>query len=219
MGRCEADGRCPSVKCTTAEEPCFDSSQCCSRRCMNDGTGTRTCALLDGCRPLGESCIYSHECCSGSCQADSTSRSYRCVPTDICVEPGELCNSNMGCCGGPERSEETSCELGGSNVFRCVRRDAEEKCRPERVECSHASECCGEYCIPNSDGHHYCSSQCVAEGRRCSSNLDCCSGLVCITGVCGTNEYSCAPFGASCEDEKDCCEGPCDFKQRRCIGY
>jgi hypothetical protein len=45
---------------------------------------------------------------------------------------------------------------------------------------------------------------CVAEGGDCTTDTDCCAGLLCINGKCG-KVVTCAAYGQSCTTNSDCC--------------
>ncbi|MBZ0115718.1 MAG: hypothetical protein K8H88_01895 [Sandaracinaceae bacterium] len=65
---------------------------------------------------------------------------------------------------------------------------APRACRPDGEGCSVGSECCGGDCRPNMDGVLVCAppppDQCRMVNQTCSSDEDCCEGLVCFGNVC-----------------------------------
>src|SRR5690606_19343534 len=145
--------------CDPAGEACTDSSECCSRACVDDGTGFKACHYLGGCMPTGELCRRDAECCNfkagsnpqncgesddntGICQIfDEEEGIGRCGNPGMFAPPGELCvpNSNECCPGAGEG--KLYCHVTYFGVERCL------LCKLEGTDCSNDGECCGGSCV------------------------------------------------------------------------
>jgi hypothetical protein len=199
-------------------EACDTSDECCSRACVDDGTGYKSCQYLGGCRPFGELCRKDSECCNfnagnnpQNCNAPATNPGIcriidqaegigRCDNPGNFAPAGELCgpNTNECCPGVPDG--KLVCQTTFFGVERCL------LCRPGGVDCTDNSQCCGGQCVNGKCG----GTSCVPNGQGCATPDECC-GKICTPdaqGVlrCGS---TCIPVTGACTTNADCCTGNC----------
>jgi hypothetical protein len=214
-------------ECDPVGEACDTSEECCSRACVDDGTGFKSCQYLGGCRPTGELCRSDGECCNfragndvSNCNApaanpgickiiDAEEGIGRCDNPGMFAPAGELCepNSNECCPGVPEG--KLYCATTFFGVQRCL------LCKPAEAECQNDSECCGGHCVDGACGPGMTDGgtdepPCTADGGECATPDECC-GRMCTPdaeGVlrCGS---TCIPVDGVCTTHTDCCTTNC----------
>jgi hypothetical protein len=222
------DSVCTQRQCIQFDSGCERDEDCCSGTCrFNGGAGLRTCALANGCRPIGEMCVNDFDCCSADCYRGT------CSPTKACLMSGETrCDQADAdkCCNG------TTCapSLDGSGVARC----SPNSCVPEGASCSHDEACCSSgsrklSCEWSNSAFKLICKACVRFGASCGGGVLCCDGTICNGNTCvlpstvgvggagGTNQSTsgngCAILGQSCTST-NCCSGLlCDPDAQLCI--
>lgn len=126
------------------------------------------------------------------------------------VVPGTTsaaCTANGRRCGRKGRSCRSCCSRYSSNTADGKRRCT---CRPDRIACLNAAQCCGGECIDGRCG----GLGCAARGQACGAGTACCDGLDCVGGVCGgaacaVDGEACPPGGAACCAGFGCAAGVC----------
>jgi hypothetical protein len=125
-----------------------------------------------------------------------------CIPTgDVChLNPAPTCGANISinadCCQCV--STKTCCQPDRTGIPRC---NLVGTCQGPGQDCTSAADCCnGLPCVPDSTGTLKCLSPpdggtfpdggctppgappcCVAVNGNCTTNSDCCNGLLCLT--------------------------------------
>lgn len=184
--------------CLGIGQTCESSSECCSGRRCDVGTGDqKTCLDETVCLAGGGDCNQASECCSLSC--DGTCKN----DGSICKPVGTDCGSNSECC---------------SNDCQGTCQPIGEGCAPLGEVCSNEgfdAACCSKHCQNHGsdeapDLRCARSSTCGARGEICTKGGDCCSG-VCIDGRCPTqNQVNGALFaGEPCTKDSDCASYAC----------
>ncbi|MBI5501167.1 MAG: putative metal-binding motif-containing protein [Deltaproteobacteria bacterium] len=199
-------GRCAFLGgCLTVGQPCTGNRNCCSKACVDPGTGVRVCTYLSGCRPYGELCTVDANCCSGLCEPDDAGRSMRCQNPPGCQPAGEMCftGATNNCCGGHDNCRPT---IAGVN--RCWP-DGWTVCLPEGDICHFGDECCSGVCSLQPDGTYRCGGACIALGGTCTADADCCTPNICRGGTCQPPDAACSPLGTPCLLSTECCSGFC----------
>jgi len=155
-------------------EICGPADDCCSGFCEIGPNGVRRCAGIGGCSGQCARCESNGDCCSGSCmtQPDGTGL---CQPAS-CGEDGELCGGNPDCCGGSMCITEPP----PTGVLRCQAPPGDAACLSAAQTCARPEECCGDRCVPGTTGTLACTPSCVQREGSCTTDGDCCSGLVCL---------------------------------------
>ena len=229
-------GAAQCSECDPVGQACETSDKCCSRACVDDGTGYKSCQYLGGCRPAGELCRQDSECCNfnasqdpkncnapaanpGICRIiDSQERIGRCDNPGQFAPAGELCgpNTNECCPGVPEG--KLYCHDTFFGVERCL------LCKPKGTQCTDDAQCCGGHCAAGTcAGGDGGDSSCTADGSTCSTPDECC-GRICTPDSKGALRCrsECVPVSGACTTDADCCtgncfEGSCGDKQVNCV--
>lgn len=103
----------------------------------------------------------------------------------------------------------------GSCSFLCISGTCIKTCKTCSqlgIQCGSVDDGCGSklncgICINGNCVNGKCTS-CKLSTQSCSSNSDCCSGLICFTGKC----TSCMTRGTSCGGtDSYCCSGKCNY--------
>ena len=218
-------GRCASVTgaggggCEQAGEPCSSGgSTCCSRICVDPGSGVTVCQSAEGCRLTGTWCTDDQSCCGGGTNPNGTvdcrgadagsMTTGRCDQGGGCNPVGNICgkahlpdggilsiNAPESCCNGHWNGQNTVpgddvCKLDSSGIPRCF------------------GGASGN-CLSGYTGQTGC---CVAAGNECQFKDQCCGGAPCVPGpngklVCTNAQSSCTPVGNTCTTSSQCCSG------------
>jgi len=208
-------GRCASVSggggggCDQAGEPCSSGgSTCCSRICIDPGSGVTVCQAAEGCRLTGTWCTDDQSCCgggtnpNGSVHCGGDAGPGRCDNGQSCNPTGNICgarvlpdgghiNASENCCNDFSVGKDV-CKLDSSGIPRCFG-GASARCPTGYTgqpgcciaagqECQFKDQCCGGApCVPGSNGKLVCTvASCTPVGATCSpSSSTCCSGTEC----------------------------------------
>ena len=209
-------GRCASVtgsggttNCDQAGEPCSGGSNCCSRMCIDPGSGVTVCEAAEGCRLTGTWCTDDQSCCGGGtnpngsviCAGADAGTTGRCDNGQSCNPTGNICgapvlpdgghiNASQNCCNTFSAGKDV-CKLDSSGIPRCFGGASASCptgytgqpgcCIPDGQECQFKDQCCGGApCVPGSDGKLRCTvASCTPVGSSCTSSAQCCSGTDC----------------------------------------
>jgi len=96
---------------------CAVNADCCSDRCIGDGT--RTCQAPLTCQPQGSVCTSTADCCSGySCSIPNGSTTGTCQ-TSSCTGAGQACTVNDECCTGLSCLDSTNYYCSGTGDCAC----------------------------------------------------------------------------------------------------
>jgi len=146
------------------------------------------------CKGYHQSCSANTDCCTDNCVAGKCEQA-----PSACLLVGTVCapNSSPGCCSG-------LCERDPGGVYRCMETN---ECDLPNQSCSHAADCCSDYC---SGGSCATSGSCVQANGNCSVNADCCNDN-CVSGKCVTRGTGCTTLGESCTSSSNCCSGFCEI--------
>ena len=195
-------GRClaPSGGCTQDGVPCDGPSNCCTRRCVDLGSGTTVCQPAGGCRMTGDFCDSTDACCGGTNEAD----------------PGTQPSTYGVFCDGPgpdrrlgrtprrvrhelqERShlhERHELQPAGQHLRRVRRERLPELLRPGRLQRQRQDR------LQAGLERHPALLRLSARRRH---------GTPCPDGYDGSNPLCCIAQGAVCQFRDQCCGGtPC----------
>jgi hypothetical protein len=213
-----------AIGCRVVGDICTKDADCCGSA-SGGQCGAITCILdmtqhppVGRCRnPMGEN--PEGAVCGGMNNPGGPARQDCCD----CQPPKFDCckadaNGVFRCYGG----STSDCPSGYTGVAGC--------CIAAGEKCQFSSECCGGApCVPDSSGQLRCGAAnpdggvtCQPKGSVCTSNGDCCAGLVCnlpagaTSGTCGTPTTPtgtdggapvCAANGQGCTMQSDCCSG------------
>ncbi len=209
-------GRCQFITggggggCIQGGNPCPNGgTNCCSRICVDLGTGAAVCQVAGGCVLTGEFCASDQECCgggtnpNGSVDCNSAPRG-RCDNGQSCNPVGNICgapvlpgggsiNASQNCCDG----KKEVCKLDSSGIPRCF------------------GGCPGGNCSPTCPSGYDpdVTECCIAEGEACQFRDQCCNRAPCVPGptgslVCGAPPQ-CLVLGATCTPPADAGTDPC----------
>jgi hypothetical protein len=201
--------------CLQDGNPCPNGGEnCCSRTCVDLGSGAPVCAPATGCRVTGNFCLATSNCCGGAPNPNGTvtcdSSTSRCNLGISCEPPGIICgnakladggtlsiNAPVDCCTGitPPVDTMNLCKLDSSGIPRCFGGKSGQ-------------------CPTGYTGKSPC---CIQAGNLCQFKDQCCNGLPCLPNPDGgagfycTVTSNCLPLGASCNPNLDggsgCCSG------------
>jgi hypothetical protein len=207
-------GRCRDAAggCGLDGYPCSTDSGCCTRSCVDLGTGAKVCQPSPGCRLNGNYCDSTASCCNVNNLVPS-SQWIACDPVDhvcdnggSCNPPGDICglgvNASQNCCFG----KKDVCKYDSAGIPRCFGGCPETGCtepcptgwdandpqcciQPGEI-CQFRDQCCGSTpCVPGTDGILRCAetSTCMPQGSICSDAP--------------------APSGSYTPAQGPCCEG------------
>jgi hypothetical protein len=215
-GFCQFVSGGASGGCLQDGNPCpMGGENCCSRTCVDLGSGAPVCAPAGGCQVTGNFCTATGYCCggtpnpNGSVTCDPTTS--RCTLGISCEPPGVICgnaklpdggtldvNAPVSCCTGTIPTVDTMnlCKLDSSGIPRCYGGKSTQ-------------------CPTGYTGKEPC---CIQAGDHCQFKDQCCNGAPCLPNpdggagfVCGAGS-TCLPLGATCLPGADagnqvCCLG------------
>ena len=207
--------------CLQDGNPCSGGTNCCSRTCVNPGSGATVCQPVDGCRLTGDFCLSTSACCGGGPNPNGTVQCNggRCDNGQACNGVGNICgaatlpdggilqiNASQDCCDG----KKTVCKLDSSGVG--------SSCDAGSSECCNGTECLrtggGEFGVsyacqvpppPYDAGVPDGGGACLANGTSCDAGVSCCS-QICASGACRAPAV-CQPLNGVCTATADCCSG------------
>ncbi|HSD21713.1 MAG TPA: hypothetical protein VLC54_16815 [Anaeromyxobacter sp.] len=192
--------------------PCDNDSNCCTRKCVDLGSGTKVCQPAGGCRMTGNYCDSDDACCNiNHLVADS--QDIHCEPDDhtcdhggSCNPPGNICGdiASQNCCYG----KKDVCKSDMNGVLRCFGGP------PTSCDGGGCSGTCPTgwdgndpmCCIPSEPGPD-------GNGNICQFRDQCCGYAPCVPDAQGVlrcaDTNACKPQGTRCIDAGDtsCCEG------------
>ena len=208
-------GRCLDAPggCNQGGAPCDSGTNCCSRLCLDLGTGAKVCQPAGGCRMTGDYCDSSAACCGGTGQTrlPPNSASYNitcdsvkhdCANGTGCNPPGNICggvvgfNASQNCCDG----KKAVCKPDSNGIARCFGGCPNDNCT---TTCPTGYDATNPLC-------------CIEPAHVCEFSDQCCNGQACAPDPndgmilkCGGGASACTPFGASCTGTSDtsCCTG------------
>ncbi|MFZ5470560.1 MAG: hypothetical protein ACOZIN_14080 [Myxococcota bacterium] len=210
-GGCKQDGNpCP----VAGSDP-----NCCSRGCVDLGSGQPVCSPTTGCRITGNFCESTAQCCGGAPNPNGTvvcrQTTSRCDEGQSCISPGTVCgqphladgglapvptggwSANSNCCtglttGGPDSQ---LCKYDSSGIPRCFGGKSTS-------------------CPTGYTGQPGC---CIAAGEACQFKDQCCNGAPCLPNPDGGVGFfcivgsTCLTLGTTCDPNADggagCCPG------------
>jgi hypothetical protein len=199
-------GRCTKLtggaagSCDQGGTPCTGSSNCCSGRCADLGSGVTVCQPSGGCRMTGDYCDANEDCCNiNQLVAESQEincNTYRCDLGGSCNPPGNLCGPKMNdncCTESPQVKGSSVCKQDSNLIWRCFGGGA------------NPTQCPTGY-----DGTN--PNCCIEMGQICQFKDQCCNLAPCVPDAggilrCAAPENACMPLGAGCSVNADCCDG------------
>jgi hypothetical protein len=200
-----AAGRCLIVNggggggCLQDGNPCPNGgSNCCTRVCIDLGTGVPVCQIAGGCRLTGDWCTSDQSCCGGGTNPNGTvmctgAPNGRCDNGQACNPSGNICgahvlpdggaiNASQNCCDG----REIVCKADSSGIPRCF------------------GGCPGGHCPANCPTGYDPTDPncCLHSGEACQFTDQCCNREPCIPGPNGrlvcAQPAACLVLGQSC---------------------
>lgn len=211
-GTCQTGTAPGAGGCVVDGDPCSGGgTNCCSRLCVDPGSGAEICAPASGCRLTGDLCTQDSDCCGGppgdtqvTCSLISQN-----PPIGRCTNPngsgggtgcepvGDICGANgsnarQDCCDG----QKAVCKVDSEGISRCFGGGPGS---PDGG-CS-------------ADGYSYTTpSCCIPAGSNCEFRDQCCNQDGCLPadggGFVCTAAPVCLPTGHLCDtDGGTCCEG------------
>jgi hypothetical protein len=228
--------------------PCSGASNCCTRLCVDPGSGVKVCQPAGGCRMTGDYCDSTASCCNINDQVATSQQiqcdaEHTCDNGGACNPPGNICgastdvNASQNCCmpSSWTGSGKPACKQDSNGISRCYGAppgstntscptgyDANDPncCIAQGNVCQFRDQCCGGTpCVPDATGVLRCGGTCIAQDGACTSNADCCSGT-CTGGKCVAP--ACKAPGLACDpalNPTDCCSGSCDPDSKTCVRY
>src|SRR5262252_7298654 len=218
-----SNGTCGAKLCTSDNQPCTASDECCGGNCgaSADGGARRCVPLNTSCRTAGNQCSTDGQCCSHVCRNGVCEGA-----VSFCAQNGDVCASNFECCGGlctkaqgatlgvcgvPSAPGATGCTVAGQLCSGSGDSGVTDAGVP-----SCGGDCCSRACAPYRTGVLVCQppSGCHPTGEICRTDADCCGygGVQGVTGVgnCSKanasdpvgrcdNGNACRPAGAICK--------------------
>jgi hypothetical protein len=217
-------GRCADASggCGLDGYPCTSDSNCCTRKCVDLGTGAKVCQPSPGCRMTGNYCDSTAACCGGTNETDtslpntygifcdsvgqtpghaeydtSSQDSRTCTGGQACNPPGNICGykASQNCCYDGGGSGKAVCKPDSGGILRCFG-------GPVNTTCPTGWDANDPDC-------------CKSEGAVCQFRDQCCGGMPCVPDDAGvlrcTNVSACLPTGTrGCNLAADpCCTGSC----------
>lgn len=204
-------GRClsPSGGCTEDGNPCAGASNCCTRLCVDLGSGATVCAVAGGCRMTGDYCDPTEFKSTTPCTTSNVSTT--CWPTygnNSTCSGGFCTNPNGACCGG----NADQLNPNGYGV----------KCEPKQVgappTCSNGQSCNPAGNICGGSGTVNASQNCC-DGKKAVCKADS-SGIMRCFGGCPNDDCSKCPTGYDPNNPGCCIEAGqvCQFSDQCCNG-
>jgi hypothetical protein len=212
-------GRCDDASggCTQDGVPCDNNSNCCTRLCVDLGSGTRVCQPAAGCRMTGDYCDTTASCCNinqdlnppgdGNPKAVHCTADHTCDGGGACNPPGNICgastdvNASQNCCFEGNGSGKPVCKPDSNGILRCFGGPVNATC-PSGWD-SDDPACC----IPPGSGPE----------SICQFRDQCCNMAPCVPDANGVLHCAlpdaCMPLGGACvpASPDPCCTGAtCD---------
>ena len=202
--------------CDQAGEPCTSGgSTCCSRICIDPGSGATVCQSAEGCRLTGTWCTDDQSCCGGgtnpngsvTCRgADAGSMTTgRCDHGNACNPVGNICGAHVLPDGGAINAPQDCCDGHVSNGG--VVGPGSDVCK---LDSSGIPRCFGGASTQCPTGYTGDTGCCIAAGQECQFKDQCCGGAPCVPGADGKlvcTVASCTSVGSACTDSAQCCAG------------
>lgn len=213
VGRCQVVTGGGAGGCIQDGNPCPNGgSNCCSRICIDLGSGAAVCQIAGGCRLTGDWCSSDDTCCGGGVNPNGSVQcggapNGRCDNGQSCNGVGNICgapvlpgggsiNASQNCCDG----KKEVCKLDSSGIPRCFGGCPNDVC-PQDCPTGYDPD------DPNC---------CIATGDTCQFRDQCCGSAPCVPGPNGA--LVCAPpvqclvVGSECSRQADagtatCCSG------------
>jgi hypothetical protein len=222
-------GRCKQMpgSCQQDGVPCDNDSNCCTRLCLDLGSGVKVCQPASGCRMTGDYCDRTQACCGGSPDAlhpendpygvfcdtagrndtpprndSSTKDDFRCTGGTSCNPPGNICGGS-GAVNASQNccnGKKDVCKPDSNGIYRCFGGCPESGCTaacPSGYDANDPS-----CCIPPGTG----------SASVCQFRDQCCGGAPCVPGAdgvlrCTADAPTCTPVGGICDgaDDLACC--------------
>jgi hypothetical protein len=226
-------GRCDDASggCGLDGYPCASDSNCCTKKCVDLGTGAKVCQPSGGCRMTGNYCDSTASCCGGTNAANpaqfntygvycdgpgetpgapqwDTSRqdSRTCTGGQSCNPPGNICGykASQNCCYDGGGSGKAVCKPDANAIMRCFGGPVNATCLTGWD--SNDPQCC----IPSGDVCQFrdqcCGfAPCVPDAQgvlRCAASDTCMpQGSICSVGGAPTVDPCCA--GTTCRNNTE----------------
>ena len=213
-------GRCASVSggggggCDQAGEPCSGGSTCCSRICIDPGSGVDVCQAAEGCRLTGTWCTDDQSCCGGGTNPNGSvdcrgadagaGLTGRCDEGNACNPVGNICGAPVLPDGGSINAPQSCCDghWNGQNTV-----PGSDVCK---LDTSGIPRCFGGASGSCPTGYTGQAGCCIATGDECQFKDQCCGGAPCVPGPNGKlvcTVANCKSVGTSCSDSTECCSG------------
>jgi hypothetical protein len=213
--------------------PCDNAANCCTRLCVDLGSGTKVCQPAGGCRMTGDYCDKTGSCCGGTnatspgtaasaygvyCDGPGTKQNYGAPEFDSGSKNDRTCTGGQSCnppgniCGGTGtdkvNASQNCCVPGDFNGSGKV------VCKPDAnkiMRCFGAPPAAGTgtACPTGYTGNAPC---CIAADAVCQFRDQCCDGAPCVpdaAGILRCAAPACKPRGVLCAGAGDqsCCDG------------
>src|SRR5262249_24549720 len=152
--------------CIQDGNPCpMGASNCCSRVCLDLGSGAPVCQIAGGCRLTGDWCGDDQSCCGGGGNPNGSGECRRapdgrCDNGNACNPVGNICglnvNASENCCDG----KKEVCKVDQAGIPRCF------------GGCPGGN--CGATCPSGFDPNN--PACCIQPGQDCQFRDQCCGG-------------------------------------------
>jgi hypothetical protein len=215
--------------CTQDGNPCDGPTNCCTRLCVDLGSGTKVCQPAAGCRMTGDYCDRTQACCGGSPDAlhtatnpygvfcdtagrdptpprndSSTKDDFRCTNGTSCNPPGNICGGS-GAVNASQNccdGKKAVCKPDSNGIYRCFGGCPNNDCSTCPTGYDPSDPAC---CIPAAQPGQETGA------NVCQFSDQCCGGAPCVPDASGvlhcTAVSTCTPQGGACSGAGDlsCC--------------
>jgi hypothetical protein len=200
----------PPGGCIQDGMPCSGGSNCCTRICVDPGTGATVCLPASGCEMTGSACLNDQACCGGGTNPNGSVKCGRDVATDTYgrCDNGQACNPVGNICGAIFTNADGTTFSVNASQNCCDGK--KEVCK---LDAAGIPRCFGGGSTQCPEGFTGVAPCCIELGEVCQFKDQCCNGAPCVPDSVGTlrcTGSSCVPLGNACTPGTSvCCSGDC----------